>query len=86
MTSKLVAALVAEGYLLRRADSSDARLRRLELTPKGRTAVRAAIDAAKSVDQEMFGDHPTVRDALKELAERGWSAKPPPARAERRQP
>jgi DNA-binding MarR family transcriptional regulator len=78
MTSKLVGALVAQGYLLRRADSSDARLRRLELTPKGRTAVRVAIDAAKLADQEMFGDDSSLRDALRQLAERSWTAKRPP--------
>jgi DNA-binding MarR family transcriptional regulator len=77
MTSKLVGALVAQGYLLREADPGDARLRRLQLTPKGRTAVRAAIAGAKLVDQEMFGKDSSLRDALKELAERGWSAKRP---------
>jgi hypothetical protein len=53
-------------------------LRRLELTPKGRTAVRVAIDAAKLADQEMFGDDSSLRDALRELAERSWTAKRPP--------
>ncbi len=75
MTSKLVGALVAQGYLLRQADPGDARLRRLQLTPKGRTVVRAAIASAKLVDHEMFGEDSSLRDALRALAERGWSAK-----------
>ena len=73
MTSKLVGTLMANGYLKRTTDRIDTRLKRLELTARGRAAVKASGRAARAVDEELFGGPAaTLRDALRGIAEQSW--------------
>ncbi|MEU4196148.1 MarR family winged helix-turn-helix transcriptional regulator [Kribbella sp. NPDC026611] len=71
MTSKVVKTLVESGLLTRETHPADARAYRLQLTPKGRTTTRKAIDIATALDAELFGEEPTdLRATLRDIANR----------------
>lgn len=52
--SLTVSKLAAGGYLLRRAHPSNARVKRLLLTPRGLKVLRRAVARAAAIEREMF--------------------------------
>ena len=74
MLSKVLAALEKRGLVERTPDVTDARVKRLAVTGRGRETVDAATTIARSVDREMFAvvDSPErLRDELQKVASRG---------------
>lgn len=51
--SKWVAELEAQGYVERRADEDDSRIRRIALTPKGRSVIERGRDARAKLEAEL---------------------------------
>ena len=81
--------LERQGYVERRTDEKDSRRNRISITPKGRDAVRAAIDGFRKVDEHMYhGLSPEERELvygfhrrmLANLYQIGgdWDGPPPP--------
>jgi DNA-binding MarR family transcriptional regulator len=72
MTSQVLRKLEARGLLERLADPSDARARRLRLTPRGRDLVAAALADVESSDSDYFAplgsEHESFVAALSALA------------------
>jgi DNA-binding MarR family transcriptional regulator len=70
--SELVDELERRGYVERRPDPTDRRAKRIHLTEKGHTNVRAGIIAAEEADQyvlELIGQqrHHELRDILEQI-------------------
>ena len=70
MTSKLLRTLEERGLLARHAHESDARARRVALTPFGRELVGKATAQAREIDARFFGrDADALRTTLRGIAE-----------------
>ena len=73
MTSQVVRALEARGLLNRRPDATDARVRRIVLTGRGRRLAGLGLQAIEEVDQTVFepaGERSRVVGMLRRLARR----------------
>jgi DNA-binding MarR family transcriptional regulator len=55
MTSQVLRSLEADGLVVRHPDPSDARVKRLTVTPEGRAAAAQALDAVDGLDRRFFG-------------------------------
>lgn len=55
MTSQVLRALEAEGLVERHTDPTDARVKRLTVTPAGRAAAADALAAVDQLDRDFFG-------------------------------
>ena len=73
MTSQVLRTLEAEALVERRPDPTDARVRRVSVTPAGRTSAARALEAVDALDQRFFGpagDRGQLLTALLALAGR----------------
>ena len=76
MASKLFAGLEERGLLSRRGDPADGRVKRMVLTPAGRTLVDASTAVARALDAELYADVEStirLRAELAHIAERACS-------------
>jgi DNA-binding MarR family transcriptional regulator len=74
--AKIIAEMVERGYVARRTDAQDSRVKRLRLGTRGRAALAAARRFHASFEQKLrdeLGDAPVrrLRDLLQQIAERG---------------
>jgi DNA-binding MarR family transcriptional regulator len=73
MTSQVLRTLEARGLVRRSTDPTDARVRRLTITPAGVRLAERAVAAVEQVDGRFFGplaDRPRLLEALRALADR----------------
>lgn len=68
MTSKVLAGLEARGLLVRAADATDARIRRVTATEPARALLREATRIARAVDAALLGGDADLRDRLAAIA------------------
>ncbi len=76
MASKLFSGLEERGLLSRRGDPADGRVKRVLLSPAGRTLVDASTAVARALDTELYADvesPPRLRAELAHVAERAKS-------------
>lgn len=66
MTSKILNVLADRGLIQRLADTSDARIKRIELTEAGREMITESTRLAREVDIRFFGEDMRLRDLLVE--------------------
>lgn len=55
MTSQVLRSLESSGLVERHADPADARVKRLTVTPAGRSAAAEALDVVDTLDKQFFG-------------------------------
>jgi DNA-binding MarR family transcriptional regulator len=65
MTSKVLQTLTRRRLVHRTVRADDARVRCVELTPRGRDAVKQSTALARDVDLRMFGPDPALGDLLR---------------------
>ncbi|MGW4772982.1 MarR family winged helix-turn-helix transcriptional regulator [Nocardia sp. NPDC004278] len=71
MGSRVIRVLEDRALLVRRPDSDDARILRIEVTAEGRDLARRAIRIVVDTDLQVFGpDSDALRDQLKSIAAR----------------
>ncbi|MEV6135168.1 MarR family transcriptional regulator [Nocardia sp. NPDC051990] len=71
MGSRVIRVLEDRALLVRRPDSDDARILRVEVTAEGRDLARRAIRIVVDTDQQVFGtDSEELRDRLRSIAAR----------------
>jgi len=84
MASKVLASLEQRGLLVRNTHPSDARARRLEVTPEGRALVYRAVRIVAEIDEAIFGhagpEREHLREQLQHLAQTDASTARPTAR------
>ena len=76
MASKLFAGLEGRGLLSRRGDPADGRVKRVLLSPAGRSLVDASTAVARALDTELYSDVESparLRAELAHVAERANS-------------
>lgn len=70
MTSQVLRTLEdKKGFVKRTTDTGDARIRRVQITPKGRKALDKASEALASVDRTFFANAGQIVPALRKLTE-----------------
>jgi DNA-binding MarR family transcriptional regulator len=77
MTSQVLRTLERRGLVTRSPDPSDARVKRLSVTPDGAKLARRAQTAVEQADRAFFegtADQPALLQHLRQLA--GWSEPP----------
>jgi DNA-binding MarR family transcriptional regulator len=76
MASKLFAGLEKRGLLSRRGDPADGRVKRVMLSPAGRTLVDASTAVARALDTQLYAEVESparLRAELAHVAERANS-------------
>lgn len=67
MTSEVLRTLERKGLVRRLPHPTDARARRIELTPEGRRLARRAVALVEAADERFFGDDGPELQALRRL-------------------